>query len=348
MATIHFGEGNMGVAQQLNVIDSSDGKTDKSHPRVQWTASRIPVELSIRLWRSLLWPYPGSRPLDIIDTNHLLGEFGLRVRLKRLPPSSERLFYPSQVPDWLERGFALRIISDSARHRVLDLNPAGGDEHAAELVPAGLLVRVLRSIESLWDHMRRCDLKHLRSIHATVHLPVARHPLAHFIRGSVQGWGYSRSQLSYLTTEEYRGIMLRDLSEGIELLGVCGADRALMNELLESLAQLRSPISELLHITQSLMRVAGAVPEQHRLDSPIDGLLCYYQGLRRLYAKKETEVPKLLLPRLVHFCQVLSDLTGESQVRPLRVIRRRLEVLTVLEAMSSDFGIYSQPGTSLH
>lgn len=309
------------------------------HNRTINVSGGAAFEVSQRLWISLLWQYPGARETDYVRLERLASEFGLRHRLVSLPPSSKRIYYPSTVPDWLEQGFAIHIISDQYRFRVLDLAVScEDDKEKSSTVPGGLLVRVLRAIESLWDRMRRSDRRHLRAIHALVFQEVTKHPLEHFIRESVKGWGLTRRQLSYLRVEQYRAILLNELSEAVELLGVCGVEPAVSQALLGQLALLRSPLSELIHVTISLMRVAASVPEEHRLESPIDALLCYYQGLRRLYLKAEPNVPKLLLPRLLHYAKLLADLTDESQEKALFIIRRRLEVLQTLNEAATAYG----------
>ncbi len=220
-------------------------------------------EVSVPMYRSLLWRYPSSGERDTIDVRDLLTEL---QKQWEITGKSRKMFYYIRPPLrtwWMAPRYFLKLLVLKQRERIESVVVLSEQEFPETLsatpgvVPASLLVQLLLSIGRLEMLSYRSERPLIRSLDVMVRELLRRSPL----RVEVQNFLDNRLSPVVPTgfsREEYREVTLRSLFGQLELTAAVAEKMG---------AQIKLPVSGVL---QLMANYVGLVPPSEDLVLPGD------------------------------------------------------------------------------
>ena len=296
-----------------------------------------PVALSRRLFRSLVEPFPSSGPGDCLPLNELLKWVHTEVLGELVFGNSVLLMRPRHLPHWVSDYYLIRV------QRVF------GDEHPSSLVllahdevfqyvaknsstslPASLLVRLARTVDSLMCVSRACDVPSLDHISSVTYRLVGMSPLQCDVHDYVKQT--ATGVPSEFSPQEYRAVLLTTLDELVSLAEAVASGLA-VTRLVESLRwRLRvvtSRLTELVFLVESMLCLAATLRRKdHRIrPEPFEMLLTAYVAIQKALGAGQTVIAASVVSSVRKQLAVLEHY-GEKQVaREVAQLRSRYDWL---------------------
>lgn len=302
------------------------------------------------LWQSLLSPFPTAQPSDYISLPKLLDDLA-----ESISSPFDAIFTPHLTtcsprtkPSWLPDDFSVGVYQHASDYLLLFLQ----DEPLPSFprlktAPGSLLVKLLELISRLSFCLRNTDKRSLVRLLVRTNQLVACHPLGDHIHEYRAHRRQSVQYPQYLSREEYRAVLLKELGILTEVLA-CYVPLSTAFPFQYHYERFTSPTNELLHVTHSLLMLSLAVPEADRWLSCDDELFAIYSQLRQCWTKDET--PKLhsgTFNQLQAISSLFAKLLPKTYEEQLHRIQ---QTLAVLKSMGDGFaaGMSYPPVFSIH
>ena len=211
-------------------------------------------EIASRLWDSLLWKYPSSRPQDVIDVTDILQEFRSRQESELFQFQRYVYVRPQCPPAWVGTRFILKLLvlydRDELQSVVImpERDPLCGlSSLYRRPLPASLLVELLQMIRVLTPVCTRYVPPLVASLTLLVDELVSTSPFSWEIKDYV-GLDSQPAVPVEFSRDDYRELTLRTLFQKLELAAAV-ADKVG--------AEFNFPVSAVL---QQMTNIMGVVP----------------------------------------------------------------------------------------
>ncbi len=296
------------------------------------------VVATASLWRSLLWTYPTAQTSDLIDPSRLLSDLGLTLANPfdtSAEPTMLFPYVPSHKPTWLPKDFAI-VVYQQPFATLLKLPSDGFPNSSFKLpvLPAGIVIKLIRLLTRLKQVARSHDRPVVRTMTTTIETIRSRHPLHQELLKA--GPTHSPTFPKDLKQDEFRRLLISDLTNLLEVALACGLSPETGAQLATSIDKLRSPLYELLHVVRSLILLAAAVPAPSNHLSPIDDLLTAYQSLSKLLDQEHPSIRPEFLEMLDTDAFVLSQILPPIYAEEFAQMR---QTLAILQSLSCTFAV---------
>jgi len=256
-----------------------------------------PVAVSRALWESCLSEIPGSTGQgEHIAVQDLLAP--LLPQLLDVAESSKPSFrHALYCPTYWITSLPLRVELIYRGPKLLSATVAfpGHPAQASQpQLPSSVLFQLGATLRSLEAVFRHADLKHLRLIQDEAARLIEQHPLHRELRRATSATEVKTP--TGFSTEAYRAAVLDSLHHVLGRLLACGSQASALHNIQVSLDALRSPLSDLVHLTRDLLELIGVV----RIDTenatikynPLDPLLIAFSGLLSLLERGQLRIPQ--------------------------------------------------------
>jgi hypothetical protein len=283
------------------------------------------------LWQSLLWRYPSALPLDVIHVPTLIEDVCSWLIFDLSYPREQPLYNsyrPDSKPLWLSDEFSIAacLLPSNALLLSLEHETPPFDSNSKAL-PAALLFKILSLTRNLFYVARKNDRPALAKFQDAALSLLDAHPLVRHTPNALSNPCVRQELPSHLSAHDYRALLITELARQLELLFACGLPEKDFLALAKHFELLRTPLSELLHLTRSLILLAARLPDNASHLSPFDDLLSHYATLRALIGQTNPLIPKPLIKRLRLHAYSLTKLLPLLHTEELRSVEHALAIL---------------------
>ena len=288
------------------------------------------------LWRCLLWSYPTAQKSDVIDAGKVICDLNLAYSNPFATKDEPTMLFPhvpSQKPAWLPKDFTIAVyVQPFATLLKLTRERFPGERYQPALLPAGILIKLIRLLARLKHVARSHDRPVVRKLTALVETVCNRHPLQQELKAA--GPATSPSFPKDLSMNEYRTLLINDLAGLLEIALACGLNPEIGASFATHFDKLRSPLHELLYVVRSLILLAAAVPAPSVHLSPVDDLLTAYGSLSKLMDQASPKISRDVFEMLDTDAFVLSQILPRMYSEKFAQLR---QTLAILQSISSTF-----------